>query len=131
MTPGQAPPGPLRRLEMLPLRGPGAAYAAAQPRQPGDSTTPAELSDLISSIAEIGVLHPILVEELPAADGKDSALRVVAGERRLRACRWGAVNLPDNQNFAAIPALITPGPVPPEQCRTWQLVENQIGRAHV
>ena len=113
-----------RRLEMIPLRGPGAPYAAVQPRQPGDSTTPAELSDLISSIAEIGVLHPILVEELPSGTGEPPAHRVVAGERRLRACRWGAVHLPGNANFDAIPAIISPGPVPPEECRKWQLVEN-------
>ena len=77
-----------RRLAMLPLRGPGAAYTAGQSREPGDSTTPAELSDLISSIAEIGVLHPILVEETPAKASDRPQLRVVAGERRLRACRW-------------------------------------------
>lgn len=47
-----------RRLEMIPPRGPGAPYAAGQADQPGDSTTPAELSDLISSISETGVLHP-------------------------------------------------------------------------
>jgi ParB family transcriptional regulator, chromosome partitioning protein len=114
-----------RRLEMIPLRGPGAPYAAGQARQPGDSTTPAELSDLISSIAEIGVLHPILVEEHAGRTNDERpALRVVAGERRLRACRWGAVHLPDNENFNAIPAIISPGPVPPEECRKWQLVEN-------
>jgi hypothetical protein len=113
-----------RRLEMLPLRGPGAAYTAGQAREPGDSTTPAELSDLISSIAEIGVLHPILVEETPAKDNDRPQLRVVAGERRLRACRWGAVHLSSNPNFDAIPAIISPGPVPPEECRKWQLVEN-------
>lgn len=113
-----------RRLEMLPLRGLGAAYAASQARQPGDSTTPAELSDLISSIAEIGVLHPILVEERSAKDHERPALRVVTGERRLRACRWGALHLPDNPNFDAIPAIISPGPVPAEECRKWQLVEN-------
>ncbi len=109
---------------MLPLRGLGAAYAASQARQPGDSTTPAELSDLISSIAEIGVLHPILVEERSAKDHERPALRVVTGERRLRACRWGALHLPDNPNFDAIPAIISPGPVPAEECRKWQLVEN-------
>jgi ParB family chromosome partitioning protein len=113
-----------RRLEMLPLRGPGAAYTAGQAREPGDSTTPAELSDLISSIAEIGVLHPILVEETPAKGHDRPQLRVVAGERRLRACRWGAVHLSGNPNFDAIPAIISPGPVPPEECRKWQLVEN-------
>jgi hypothetical protein len=37
---------------------------------------------------------------------------------------WGAVHLPDNPNFNAIPAIISPGRVPLEECRKWQLVEN-------
>ena len=74
--------------------------------------------ELISSIASVGVLQPILVEEGPAG------LRVVAGERRLRAARWGAANLADNPHFAAIPAVVCPGPLSEEERRVWQLVEN-------
>lgn len=108
-----------RRFELLPLAGPAAAFAAVQGRGPGASTTPAELAELISSIATVGVLQPILVEELPGGDR-----RLVAGERRLRAAKWGAVNLPDNPHFAAIPAVVCPGPLSEEQRRVWQLVEN-------
>lgn len=112
-----------RRFELIPLRGPGAAFTQAQGRQPGDAHTPEELSDLISSIAEIGVLQPILVEEIPAGGGP-ARLLTVAGERRLRSCRWGAVNLPDNPHFAAVPAIVCPGPLSEEERRRWQLIEN-------
>lgn len=113
-----------RRFALLPLRGEGAAYTEAQGRAPGDATAPEELADLISSIAEIGVLQPVLVEELPGRDGAAPALRVVAGERRLRAARWGATHLPDNPHFAALPAIVCPGPLSEEERRIWQLVEN-------
>lgn len=108
-----------RRFELLPLSGPGAPFADVQGRQPGDSTAPSGLADLISSIASVGVLQPILVEELPGG-----ALRLVSGERRLRASSWGAMHLPDNPHFAAIPAVICPGPLSEEERRVWQLVEN-------
>jgi hypothetical protein len=71
-----------RELELLPLYGPGSVYSEVQGRQPGDSTTPGDLAELVSSISSVGVLQPILVERLP-----DQALRLVAGERRLRAVR--------------------------------------------
>lgn len=113
-----------RRFELLPLRGEGTAYTEAQGRAPGDATAPEELADLISSIGEIGVLQPVLVEELPGRAGAAPALRVVAGERRLRAARWGAVHQPDNPHFAALPAIVCPGPLSEEERRIWQLVEN-------
>ena len=77
-----------RRFEVLALSGPDAAFSEPQGRAPGPSTAPANLAELISSIATVGVLQPILVEELPGGQR-----RVVAGERRLRATRWGAVHL--------------------------------------
>ena len=108
-----------RRFELLPLRGPGSAWTGVQGRGPGPSTAPANLVELISSIANVGVLQPILVEETP-----ERGLRVVAGERRLRAARWGAANISDNAHFAAIPAVVCPGPLSDEERRMWQLVEN-------
>jgi hypothetical protein len=112
-----------RRFALLPLRGPGAVFTDAQGRSPGESTAPARLADLISSIATCGVLQPPLVEQLPAA-GSHTAYRVAVGERRLRACRWGAVHHPDNPHFQALPAHVCPGPLTEEERRTWQLVEN-------
>lgn len=108
-----------RRFECLPLTGPGAVFTEVQGRGPGSATAPANLVELISSIASVGVLQPVLVEELP-----DGQRRVVAGERRLRAARWGATNHPDNPHFASIPAVVCPGPLSEEERRVWQLVEN-------
>jgi ParB family chromosome partitioning protein len=108
-----------RRFECLPLTGPGAAFTDVQGRGPGPATAPANLVELISSIASVGVLQPVLVEELP-----DGERRVVAGERRLRAARWGATNHPDNPHFASLPAVVCPGPLSDEERRVWQLVEN-------
>lgn len=110
-----------RELELLPLSGPGSVFAEVQGRTPGDSTTPAELTELISSIAAVGVLQPILVERLPGG-----ALRLVAGERRLRAAKWGAANHAGNPHFQAIPAVVCPGPLPEEERRTWQIAENLV-----
>ncbi|WP_410597900.1 ParB/RepB/Spo0J family partition protein [Amycolatopsis sp. lyj-23] len=113
-----------RRFALLPLRGEGTPFTELQGRLPGDATTPADLADLISSIASVGVLQPVLVEEIDPGDGSHPAMKLAAGERRLRACRWGAVNRPDNPHFAALPAVVCPGPLSDEERRIWQLVEN-------
>ncbi|MET7604892.1 ParB N-terminal domain-containing protein [Streptomyces avermitilis] len=110
-----------RRFEMLPMRG--SVYTDVQGRGPGPSTSPEGLADLITSISAVGVLHPVLVEELPGPDDRVQR-RLVIGERRYRACRWGAVNQPDNPHFEKLPAVICPGPISDEDRRTWQLVEN-------
>ncbi|PZS30680.1 MAG: hypothetical protein DLM61_10205 [Pseudonocardiales bacterium] len=111
-----------RRLETLPVTGPGAVFTEIQGRGPGESTRPAALADLISSISGAGVLQPILVEETIHDDGAHR--RLVLGERRLRACRWGAAEDPANPHFAGIPAVICPGPLSEEDVRSWQLIEN-------
>lgn len=108
-----------RRFELLPLSGPGAVFTEVQGRMPGDSTSAEGLADLIASIGSIGVLQPILVEEL-----NHGARRLVAGERRLRACRIGSVDDPSNPHFQAIPAVVCPGPLAADERMTWQLVEN-------
>ena len=109
-----------RRFELLPLSGPAAAFTEVQGRAPGGSTSFEGLGELISSIASVGVLQPVLVEEMPGG----RAHRLVSGERRLRACRRGAVLDPENPHFQAIPAVICPGPLSEAERRTWQLVEN-------
>lgn len=108
-----------RRFELLAVSGPGAPRTRAQGRGSGEGTTPASLAELVSSIANFGLLQPILVEELSATDRV-----VVAGERRLRALRWGAAHLADNPHFRAVPAAVCPGPLSEEERRNWQLVEN-------
>ena len=110
-----------RRFELLPLRGDGAAFTDVQGRGWGNdaTTSPAELVDLISSIAVVGQLQPILVEELTGGER-----RVVSGERRLRAMRWGSLHHPDNAHFASVAAVIVDGPLSDEERRSWQLIEN-------
>src|SRR4051812_45353897 len=68
-----------RRFEMLPMRG--SVYTDVQGRGPGPSTSPEGLADLITSISAVGVLHPVLVEELPGPDDRVQR-RLVIGERR-------------------------------------------------
>jgi hypothetical protein len=112
-----------RRFELLPVIGVGAPYTEAQGREQGDSTSPTELADLITSISTMGVLQPILVEERVTSNG-DTVRLLVAGERRLRAVKWGHINKPENPHFKQIPAVICPGPLSDEDKRSWQLVEN-------
>lgn len=54
---------------------------APNPRQPRDSFDEEALEELAASIAELGVLQPVLVR--PVGDGYE----LIAGERRLRAAR--------------------------------------------
>jgi len=119
-----APAGdlPPRRLAYLPLTGPGAVFTEPQGRS-GESFAPESLTDLISSIAAGGLLQPVLAEEIPQPGG-GAAYRLVAGERRLRAMLWGAAHLPGNPHFAALPALVCPGPLSEADRRRWQVAEN-------
>jgi ParB family chromosome partitioning protein len=107
-----------RHFTMLPIDGPSAPVTGVQGRGPGDSSTPAELEGLISSIAVVGLLQPLLVEQI------DSRHLLVAGERRLRALRYGHVHYPDNPHFQTAPAVVCPGPLSEDERRCWQLVEN-------
>lgn len=108
-----------RRFELLPLTGPGAAFTEVQGRLPGAATAPEGLAELISSIATVGVLQPILVEDL-----SDGRRRLVSGERRLRAAKWLATDQAAEERFQTIPAICCPGPLSEEERRVWQLVEN-------
>lgn len=54
----------------------------ANPRQPREVFDEDRLAELTASIAAVGVLQPVVVR--PASDGR---YELVAGERRLRACR--------------------------------------------
>ncbi|MEU9255748.1 ParB N-terminal domain-containing protein [Streptomyces sp. NPDC048270] len=112
-----------RRFEMLPMRGPGSPFTEPQGRKPGDATAPQELSDLISSMSVVGMLEPVLAEEITVA-GRAPTIRLVTGERRLRAMRWGAQNLPDNPHFASLAAVVCPGPLSDEERHMWRFVEN-------
>lgn len=147
----QAPAGPAglpqlrrRRFALLPLHpaqptiragagaGTGTATATGVMPVDGDAsgprrirgTAPADLADLISSIARIGLLQPVLAEEIDEGPDRPPRLQVTVGRRRLAACRWGAEHDPGNPHFAAVPAIICPGPLTEEERRRWQLIEN-------
>lgn len=108
-----------RRFAQLPVFGDDAVAVESQGRGTGKgSMAPSDLADLISSISLVGMLQPILVEEIGARR------LLVAGERRLRAVRWGAVADPENPHFGHLPAVIAPGPLTEEERRVWQLTEN-------
>jgi len=110
-----------RRFETFPLDGPQTIFAEVQGRGWGSksSMSTAGIEDLISSISAVGVLQPILLEQLP-----DGRLFLVAGERRLRALRWGSVNKPDNPHFDSAPTIVVDGPLSENDKRRWQLIEN-------
>ncbi len=74
---------------------PGARFAEVpvdavrpNPRQPRQVFDEDELSELVASISELGVLQPIVVRPLPTSeDGGEPQFELVMGERRLRASR--------------------------------------------
>ncbi len=72
---------------------PGALFAdvpveqiRSNPRQPRQVFDEDDLSELQRSIAEVGVLQPVVVRAVPA-DEHGAAYQLVMGERRLRASR--------------------------------------------
>lgn len=52
------------------------------PRQPRRHFSPSELEDLMASIKEHGILQPLIVQEITRGQ-----FELIAGERRLRACK--------------------------------------------
>jgi len=110
-----------RRYETYSLTGETTIFTEVQGRGWGNqsSMSTAGIEDLISSIGSVGLLQPILLEELP-----DSRLNLVAGERRLRALRWGSVNQPENPHFGSAAAIVVTGPLSVNDKRRWQLIEN-------
>ena len=56
------------------------------PHQPRTSIDALDLDALVASVREHGVIQPLLVSEVPAADG-GVGYQLIAGERRLRAAR--------------------------------------------
>lgn len=84
-------------VERRPLREvPGATFAdlplstiRPNPRQPRTDFDADELDELAASIREVGVLQPVVVRALPAAEVEPDgpAFELVMGERRWRAVR--------------------------------------------
>lgn len=106
------------RLEHLPIDGHGAPIIRQQGRTVTNDRD--DIIDLISSIAAVGVINPILCERHP-----DQTIWLVAGERRLRAARTLAEEQPGLHTITdGIPALVVPGPLTELDRRDWQLIEN-------
>lgn len=102
-------------LMHLPVVGPGSPQIRVQGRFVFDE----DVNDLVSSIATIGVLEPILVERV----GDD--LFLIAGERRLRAAQRVVAEFPEVETLTrGIPAMVVDGPVPESELRVWQVIEN-------
>lgn len=84
-----APASPLDPASDGPIREVPVARIVANPYQPRASMPDDELEALTQSIARHGVLQPVLLTETP------EGLRLVAGERRLRASiRAGRTTIP-------------------------------------
>ena len=101
----QAPP-PGTELREVPL-----AQVRANPYQPRAAFDEEALEALAASIAELGVLQPILVRQI-----SDSSYELIAGERRLRASQLAG--------RTSIPALVRP--VGDEASLQQALVENLL-----
>jgi ParB family chromosome partitioning protein len=85
--------GDAARADQNGVRNVPVGDVAVNPRQPRTHFDDHDLDELARSIAESGVLQPILVRRL---DG--GRYELIAGERRLRACRQAGI--------AEIPALV-------------------------
>lgn len=73
---------------------PGAHFAEIpvglihpNPRQPRQVFDEEEISELAASIAEVGLLQPIVVRQVPTAPGEEPRYELIMGERRLRASK--------------------------------------------
>jgi ParB family chromosome partitioning protein len=84
------------------------ADIAVNPNQPRKNFAPEELEELARSVAEHGILQPLIVR--PAGDGYE----LVAGERRLRAAKMaGLLRVP-----------VSVRPLTPEESLEVALIEN-------
>ena len=73
---------------------PGARFAEIpvelihpNPRQPRQVFDEEDIAELAASIAEVGLLQPIVVRQVPTAPGEELRYELVMGERRLRASK--------------------------------------------
>ena len=57
------------------------------PRQPRQVFDEEDISELAASIAEVGLLQPIVVRQVPTLQGEEPRYELIMGERRLRASK--------------------------------------------
>lgn len=128
---GDCPADPAEGEEVSPLPGTVSLAPAyqlldpeaiqADPGQPRRSFDRRALLELAASIARVGLIEPLVVEERDAGRGLPYTL--VAGERRHRAMLMGRRLWPENPHFAAARCLVYP-PLPPHVRTAFQLEEN-------
>lgn len=108
-----------RDLVFLPVFGDTAPVVETQARV--TKLDEESLTELISSIAVHGVLQPIVVEQV------GEKVRLVAGERRLRAFQFLLENHPDNPHVKkGIPAVVAKERYSDEERRSAQVAENLV-----
>jgi len=98
------------------LAGPaqiGVDRIAPNPYQPRREFDAGEMSDLVASIVQQGILQPLIVARSSRDEGNCPYV-LVAGERRLRAAR--------EAGLAAVPCVVRDAS--PQQMLEWALVEN-------
>lgn len=92
----------------------------ADPLQPRRNFSQKGLLELAASIARVGLIEPLVVEE-NARTGRPYI--IIAGERRHRAMLLGRQRWPGNPHFKAARCLVYP-PLPGEVRAAFQLEEN-------
>ena len=85
-------PADVDASDLVPV--PGARFAEIpvnlihpNPRQPRQVFDEEDISELAASIAEVGLLQPIVVRQVPTLQGEEPRYELIMGERRLRASK--------------------------------------------
>lgn len=128
--PERAGPTPEVPGDVLPLPGTEDLYPEfrlvspddiqADPHQPRRNFPREGLLDLAASIARVGLIEPLVVEE---NKGSGKKYVIIAGERRHRAIMLGRELWPDNPHFREVRCLVYP-PLPSGVRAAFQLEEN-------
>ncbi|NHM27999.1 ParB N-terminal domain-containing protein [Desulfofundulus sp. TPOSR] len=128
--PERAGPTPEVSGDVLPLPGTEDLYPEfrlvspdeiqADPHQTRRNFPREGLLDLAASIARVGLIEPLVVEE---NRGPGKRYVIIAGERRHRAIMLGRELWPDNPHFREVRCLVYP-PLPGEVRAAFQLEEN-------
>ncbi|MBI2035755.1 MAG: ParB/RepB/Spo0J family partition protein [Candidatus Liptonbacteria bacterium] len=109
--------GKARDLEVSPVFHIETAKITPNPEQPRRNFDPEALHDLARSIAEFGVLQPLLVSKVEheTESGQDVSYQLIAGERRLRAAEIAGLE--------RVPVIIRK-PSPPKEQLEMAIIEN-------
>ena len=92
----------------------GVDRIAPNPYQPRRKFDAARLAELAQSIAEQGILQPLVVCRATDADAEDGSFTLIAGERRLRAAQQAGLK--------TVPCVVKQATR--QQMLEWALIEN-------